>query len=78
MRGGVGGDRQEPIVPLGLPVFGLLGFDDTYKPRGHDASGKHRRIHQHEHVKRVAVLGTRGWHETEVERKDARPPAAHL
>ena len=49
-------DRQQPIVALSSAVLGLLRFDDTYKPRRHDASGKHRRIHQDQQVKRIAVL----------------------
>jgi hypothetical protein len=37
---------------------------------GTDAPGKHRRIDQDEYVKRVAVPGTSGRHEAEVEGKD--------
>ena len=70
MRGGVGCDTQESIVALRLPVFRLLGFDDTHKPRRHETSGKHRRIHQDQHVKGIAVLGTGRRHKTEVEGKD--------
>jgi len=63
-------DSQESIVALRLPVFGLRGFDDTYQPRRHDRSGKHRRIHQYEDVKRIAVVGTRRRDKTEIEGKD--------
>ena len=68
---GVGGHCQESIVPLSLPVFSLLRFDDTHESRRYDTPGKHGRIHKDEDVERIAVLRTRGRHETEVERKTA-------
>ena len=69
MRCGVGRHRQHSIVPFGLPAFGLLGFNDTHESRRYDSSRKYRRIHQDEHIERIAVLGTCGRHETEVKRK---------
>jgi hypothetical protein len=65
----VGRHRQNSIVPFGLPVFGSLGFNDTHESGWYDAPRKYRRIHQDEHVERIAIFGTRGRHETEVEGK---------
>ena len=62
-------DGEQPIVALGLPILGLLGFDDTDETRRHDAPRKHRRIHQHDHVKGVTIVSTSGRDATEVEGK---------
>ena len=59
MCSGLDGNSEQSIVALCLPVFGLLGFDDSDDTRRYDTAGKDRRVHLDENVQRIAVLPAR-------------------
>src|SRR5439155_12180563 len=59
------------IVTLGLAGFSLLRFDYTKQSRFDEASSKHRLVHQHENIKRIAIFSDCAWDRSEIERKNS-------
>jgi len=58
--------RDQAIVALGLAVFRLLSLDRADQLTLNETAGKRRRIHQHQDVQRIAVIGFGLWNESEV------------
>jgi hypothetical protein len=69
VRGRIGRHGDESIVALGRSILRLLSLNRANDPRRHEAPGEHRRIHQDEHIERIAVVRTRGRHEPEIKGK---------
>jgi hypothetical protein len=73
-------DRQQSIVPLLLPLLGLFRFDHADQARRHDAARIGRRVHQQEHVQRIAVIAERRRDHPEIEGEygsDGQHPLEH-
>ncbi len=70
LAAGMHGHRDEPIILLRLPFLGLPGKDDPNKPRPDKAADKGRRIHEQQHVQRIAVAASGARYETEFEWKN--------
>src|SRR6185295_1601881 len=66
---GMDRDAEKAIVAFRLSPFALLGGDDADDTNVHLASYMRRRIHQDEHIQRIAVLAQRGRYEAKIERK---------
>jgi len=62
-------DRKQPVIADCHALFLLFRPEHPDKTHGDKAAGKRRRIHEHEDIQSVAVLGAGARHGTEIERK---------
>jgi hypothetical protein len=53
---GMNGDSEQSIIGLSLPVFCLLGLNDTLKANVDKTADVGRRIHKHHDVDGVAII----------------------
>lgn len=67
---GGGGNREQPVVPLRFPVFGLLSLNHADKSRRHETASKGRFVHEDQDIQRITILAESGRDKAIVKGKD--------
>ena len=52
-------DCKQTVISLRFTALGLFGFDGADQSRRDNTARKRRRVHEHENIKRIAVLAER-------------------